>query len=118
MGEKRQLIPLAGLFTTMAIAAYMVVQMHGQSTTATGDFTNAAVAEVSDAQGQVLLRGEGISRTDAATQEVEFSVERVAPNTPLTFTIDGARVAQATADAQGRAEVELDVAMPGTGTRQ
>ena len=151
MGEKRQLIPLAGLFTTMAIAAYMVVQMHGQSTTATGDFTNAAVAEVSDAQGQVLLRGEfhltdeadddierravlsppdgatqgprgeaevEIARTDAATQEVEFSVERVAPNTPLTFTIDGARVAQATADAQGRAEVELDVAMPGTGTRQ
>lgn len=148
MGEKRQIIPLAGLLATMGIAAYMVVQMHGQAALA-GDFSNAAVAEVRDAQGQVVLRGDfaltdeadddierravlapldgargatgeaevEISRTDASVQEVEFSVSGVAPNTALSFAIDGVQVAQGTADANGHLEVELDVAMPGTAPR-
>ena len=148
MGEKRQIIPLAGLAATMAIAAYMVVQMHGQAALS-GDFSNAAVAEVRDAQGQVVLRGDfaltdeadddverravlapldgargasgeaevEISRNDASVQEVEFSVIGLAPDTALSFTIDGVQVAQATTDARGQAEVELDVATPATGAR-
>ena len=146
MNAKRQIIPLAGLLTTMAFAAYMVVQMHGQGTTLTADFSGAAVAEVRDAQGQVLLRGTfattdeadddierravlapdtggpaagrgeaevEIARNDRAKQEVEFSVENLAPSIALIFSIDGVQVATATADDRGRAEIELDVAMPG-----
>jgi hypothetical protein len=142
MAEKRQIIPLAGLLATMGIAAYMVVQMHGQAALS-GDFSNAAVAEVRDAQGQVVLRGDfvltdeadddverravlapldgargasgeaevEISRNNASVQEVEFSVKGLAPNTVLSFSIDAVQVAQATTDAGGDVEVELDVAM-------
>lgn len=49
----RQIIPAVGLAATMATAGYMVVQLNGQGTSRTGDFTNAASAEVRDAQGQV-----------------------------------------------------------------
>ena len=49
----------------------------------------------------------------AAIQEVEFSVRNVAPGATLTFAIDGMDVATATANARGRAEVELDVRIPG-----
>jgi hypothetical protein len=148
MSEKRQIIPLAGLLATMAIAAYMVVQMHGQAAL-TGDYSNAAVAEVRDAQGQVVLRGDfvltdeadddverravlappdgarggsgeaevEISSSDASVQEVEFSVSGLAPNTALSFSIDAVQVAQASTDASGHVEVELDVAAPGAPPR-
>ena len=146
MRNKRQIIPAAGLLATMAAAVYMVVQSHAQTATPAGDFTNAAQAEVRDAQGQVLLRGPfqqadeedddierkavlaaagadadargeaevGFSKNAPAKQEVEFSVQNVAPGTVLTFAIDGVDVATAAADGKGRAEVELDVPMPGT----
>jgi hypothetical protein len=129
----------------MAIAAYMVVRMQGQTSTLTADFTSAAVAEVRDAQGQVLLRGTfaltdeadddierrailapesgtasggrgeaevEISRNDRAKQEVEFSVENMPRSATLSFSIDGIQVATGMTDDQGRAEIELDVAMP------
>ena len=52
MSDKRQWIPLGGLLATMAIVIYTVIQIHAQETGAvTGDFTNAAVAEVRDAKG-------------------------------------------------------------------
>jgi hypothetical protein len=146
MASKRQIIPAAGLLGIMGFAAYMVVQLNGQAATVTGDFTNAAAAEVRDAQGQVVLRGtfqlieeedDDIERkatltpaggdadasgeaeveytkTAPADQEVEFSVRNVAPGGVYTFVIDGADVGSATADGSGRAEVELDVRMPGT----
>jgi len=150
MNRKRQIIPIAGLLATMAIAAYMVVQMQGQTPALTADFTSAAVAEVRDAQGQVLLRGTfaltdeadddierrailapengtvgggrgeaevEISRNDRAKQEVEFSVENMPASTALSFSIDGVQVASATTDDRGRAEIELDVAMPGAAPR-
>jgi hypothetical protein len=146
MKDKRQVIPVAGLLATVAAAVYMVVQLSGQSASSTGDFTNAASAEVRDAQGQVILSGPfqlveeddddierkatlaptGIdadaageaeiefSKAAPADQEVEFSVRNVAAGAVLTFVIDGTEVATATADARGRAEIELDVRMPGT----
>ena len=58
MNDKRQAIPIVGLLATIAAAVYMVVQLNGQERVPAGDFTNAATAEVRDAQGQVVLRGQ------------------------------------------------------------
>ena len=145
MKNKRQMIPAVGLLGVAAFAAYTVVQLNGQAGPVTGNFTKAAVAEVKDAQGQIVLRGEfqpvdeddddverkatltaaGVD-TDASgeaeiefpknaptEQEVEFSVRNVAAGTVLTFVIDGTAVGSATADAKGRAELELDVRITG-----
>ena len=146
MNNKRQLIPAAGLLATFIAAVYMLVQLNGQTAGPTGDFTNAARAEVRDAQGQVILSGQfqrvdeedddverkatlapsGVdadaageaevefSKAAPVQQEVEFSVRNVAAGAVLTFVIDGTDVATATADRRGRAEVEVDVRMPGT----
>ena len=139
------MIPAAGLLATVVASCYMVVQLNAQTTASAADFTNAAVAEVRDAQGQVVLSGPfqvaddddddverkatlastGVdadatgkaevefSKDAPAAQEVEFSIRNVAPNTTFTFVIDGTAVATATADRRGRAEVELDVRLPG-----
>ena len=141
----RQIIPAAGLAATFVAVAYTVIQLSGQAPEPTGNFTNAALAEVRDVQGRVILSGPfkpvqeqdddierkatlaptgvdadaagdaeiEINAAEAATQEVEFSVRNVEAGTVLTFAIDGAEVAKATADKRGRAEVELDVARPG-----
>jgi hypothetical protein len=146
MKDKRQAIPLVGLLATVAVAVYMVAQLNSQGGPPTGDFTNAATAEVRDAQGQVVLRGQFVlgdeedddierkatleptgvdadaageaevefSKTAPAIQEVEFSVRNLQPGIAFTFVIDGVDVATATADRRGRAEVELDVRLPGT----
>ena len=94
-----QLIPLAGLLSTIGIAAYVVVQLNGQAIATTGDFTNAATAEVRDAQGQVVLRGQFAVAPD---EEAEGEVERKAVLTP----------AGADADASGEAEIEFAKATP------
>ena len=145
MKSTRQLIPLGGLVITVVAAGYMVIQLNGQAPTPAGDFTNAATAQVRDAQGQIVLQGQfmppveedgGLERiatlaptgvdTDAAgeaevefaktapaVQEVEFSVENLQAGATFTFVIDGTDVATATTDRRGRAEVEMDVRMPG-----
>ncbi len=38
-----QVIPVVGLLSTVALAGYMVVQLNGQASAPTGDYTNAAV---------------------------------------------------------------------------
>jgi hypothetical protein len=146
MKDKKQMIPVVGLLATMGAAVYMVVQLSAQATSPTGNFTNAALAEVRDAQGQIILSGKfqlveeddddverkavlaptGVdadatgeaeiefSKAAPAKQEVEFSVRNVPTGAVLTFVIDGTDVATATADTRGRAEVELDVRMPGS----
>jgi hypothetical protein len=63
-----------------------------------------------DATGEAEVE---YARTTPREQEVEFSVENVEAGAALTFVIDGTVVATATADRRGRAEVELDVRMPG-----
>ena len=140
------MIPAVGLLATAVAAVYMVVQLDGQTTAPNADFTNAAFAEVRDAQGQVVLSGQfqmadeddddverkaelvptGVdadatgeaevefSNDAAAAQDVEFSIRHVSPNTAFTFVIDGTALATVTSDRQGRAEIELDVRMPGT----
>ena len=97
MNETRQLIPIAGLLTTFVVAAYMVVQLNGQSITPAGNFTNAAVAEVRDAQGQVVLSGQF-----KAAEEEDDDVERKAVLTPTGVD----------ADATGDAEIEFSKNSP------
>ena len=92
MTDKRQIFPIAGLFATMAVTAYMVVQLHGQTRPA-GDFSNAVAAEVRDAQGQVILSGQFAP----AAAEEDDDLERKAV---LSAT--------AIADAAGEAEIEVD----------
>lgn len=98
MSDKRQWISLGGLAATMAIAAYMVVQLYAQDVAKpTGDFTNAVIAEVRDASGQVLLRG-----SFQPVEESDDDIERKA-----TLAAVGAD-----ADATGEAEVEFSKAAP------
>ena len=95
MKNKRGWVAGGGLVATMAMAVYMVVQMSAQSVT--GDYANAAMAEVRDAHGQVILRGQF-----APVQEEDDDVERKAMLKP----------AGADADATGEAEVEYAKANP------
>jgi hypothetical protein len=149
MSDKRQMVPIAGLVATIAVAVYMVVQLHAQDTAPAGNFTNAASAEVRDAQGQVLLHGQFVAadeddddverkavlkptgivsnaageaevefdKTAPAKQEIEFSVTGLQAGAVVTFVIDGQEVGSATADKRGKADVELDVRMPGAPAR-
>jgi hypothetical protein len=146
MSHTRQIIPIAGLAGTLALTVYMVTRLHAQTTVPSVDFTNAAIAEVQDGQGQIVLRGEfavadeqdddDVERkaalrpagtdTDAAgeaevefatsapaRQEIEFAVRNLAAGTSVTFLIDGQVIGQASVDPRGRAELEVDVPMPG-----
>jgi hypothetical protein len=75
----------------------MVVQLSGQATSPTGDFTIAAIAEVRDAQGQVILSG-----PFQLVEEDDDDVERKA-----TLAATGSET-----DATGEAEVEFSKAAP------
>ena len=98
MSKKRHMVPIAGLFALLGVAVYMVVQLNGQgTTTVTGDFTNAAVAEVKDAQGQVLLQGQFEN-----TESDDEDTERKATLKPTGIV----------ADAAGEAEVEFAKSAP------
>lgn len=98
MSINRQVIPVAGLAATAAMAIYMVVHLNAQ-TQVTGDFTNAAIAEVRDAQGAVVLRGQF-----AADEDDDGEIERRAALQP----------AGADADASGEAEIEFNKTSPAT----
>lgn len=97
MNDRRQLIPMAGLVTTIAIAVYMVVHLDAQTTNLVGNFTSAAVAEVRDAQGQSVLQGQFV-----ATDEDDDDSERKAALKPTggdAGTIGEAEVEFATSGA-------------------
>src|SRR5687767_9437857 len=97
MTNKIQLISVVGLLCTVAVAGYMVVQLNGQSTAPTGDYTNASVAELRDAQDQIVLRGQF-----AVAEEEDDDTERKATLEPTGVD----------ADAAGEAEVEFAKASP------
>ena len=97
MNNKVELIPIVGLLSTVAVASYMVVQLNGQVTVPTNDYTNAAIAEVRDAQGQVVLRGQF-----ALADEEDDDIERKATLEPTGVD----------ADAAGEAEVEFAKTAP------
>lgn len=91
MSTQRQWIPLGGLVGTIAIAIYAVVQLNGQAQAPIADFTNAATAQVRDAQGQTVLQGQF-----EAPVEEDDGLERRAMLS----------AAGSDADAAGEAEVE------------
>jgi hypothetical protein len=100
--KHKQVIPIVGLIGTMGLAAYMVVQLTAQTPAAVaGDFTNAAVAEVRDAQSRTVLQGQFV-----AVEEDDDDNERKATLKPSGVD----------ADASGEAEVEF--AKSGTVTTQ
>ena len=143
MNKKLQIAAIAGLLAVIIVATAAVVQLRGEPVPQiAGDFRNAAVAEVHDAQGQVLLRGDFamVDADDAGEverhakltssaqdvratgeaeveyqsdkpteQEVELTVRGLTAGTAITFVIDGQRVATATADRRGSVEIELAV---------
>lgn len=92
MRNRRQVIPAVGLLGVAVFAGYTVVQLNGQAGTVTGNFTNAATAEVKDAQGQVVLRG-----AFKPVAEEDDDIERKA-------TLEAAG---ADTDAAGEAEIEF-----------
>ena len=90
-------IAAAGLAVTAAVAVAMVIGLSGnQTANISGDFRNAATAEIRDAQGKVLLRG-----TFAAAADTN-DVERQAT---LTATPEGGQ-------ASGDAEIEYSKDQP------
>jgi hypothetical protein len=97
MMDKRQMIPAAGLLATIVAAVYMVVQLNGQTTQPMADFTNAALAEVRNAEGQAILSGQF-----QLVEEEDEDVERKAMLAPTAVD----------ADAAGEAEIEFSKAAP------
>jgi hypothetical protein len=97
MVNKRQIIPAAGLLATVVAAVYMVIQLDGQTAQSTTDLTNAALAEVRNAQGQVILSGQF-----QLVEEEDDDVERKAVLAPTG----------ADADATGEAEIEFSKSAP------
>ena len=98
MSHTRQIIPIAGLAGTLALTVYMVTRLHAQTTVPSVDFTNAAIAEVQDGQGQIVLRGEFA----VADEQDDDDVERKAALQP----------AGTDTDAAGEAEVEVAKSAP------
>lgn len=92
MNDTRQIIPIAGLVATFAMSAYMVVQLSAQTASPAGDFRNAAMAEVHNAQGQPILRGQ-FSAVDEEDDDVERKARLESSGTD--------------ADATGEAEIEF-----------
>lgn len=83
---------LTGVGLALALGVGSAIYASGQQPPITGDFRNAATAEIRDAQGQVLLRGT-FAPVDG---DEDDEVERLATLTP----------AVAGSSATGEAEVE------------
>jgi hypothetical protein len=92
MQDRRQWIPFGGLFVTIAVAVYFVIRLEAQVPVPTGDFTSAAMAQVRDSQGYVVLEGPFMGPV-----EEDGNLERRARLVP----------AGADTDAAGEAEVEF-----------
>ncbi len=84
----------------------MVVQLNGQE---------RAPARADRSRRRRRPAGEvEFAKAAATKQEIEFSVRNLQAGVAFTFAIDGIDVAAATTDRNGRAEVEIDVPLPGT----
>lgn len=114
MTKKRELIPIAGLAATGAFAIYMVVQLSGQTPTAATDHSGAATAEVHDAQGQVLLRGQFAASPDDDDDDVERKA-RLEP-TGIVPNVSGDAEVEIEKAAAAQQEIEFTVRglQPGT----
>jgi hypothetical protein len=99
VAKKVHVMSMAGLLLVALAASVAVAQLYGEQVQPiAGDFRNAAVAEVHDAQGQVLLRG---SFAPVDTDD-EGEIERLAPLTAVASQVT----------AKGEAEVEYQTDTP------
>jgi hypothetical protein len=100
--DKRQIVPIVGLVAVYATSVGMVVKLQGQQA-GPRDFTNAALAEVRDAQGQTLLQGQfAAAAADDDDADDDDEMERKAILKPTGVD----------KDAAGEAEVEFSKATP------
>jgi hypothetical protein len=97
--DKMQVASMAGLVGVMLFAGIAAARLAGQGsgTPVNGDFRNAAVAEVQDTNGRVLLQG-----TFAPADADNGEVERAATLAPASGDVKGS----------GEAEVEYAEANP------
>jgi hypothetical protein len=101
VSHRKQITWTAAVIIAISVAAIGVEQLYGErATQLVGDFRNAAVAEVIDAQGQPLLRGSFV----AVDADDQGEVERAAT---LTSVVAGSTAA-------GEAEVEYQTESPTT----
>ena len=114
MSDTRQFIPVAGLLLTFAIVSHHVVRLDGQQPP-TGDFTNAATAEVRDANGQVVLRGQFA----ASVEDDDGDLERKAALAPTGAgtTASGKAEVEFAKDTPAAQEIEFSVTNLAPGAR-
>ena len=107
MTSTRVFIMLAGLAcVVLLLAGSATGPLQAQTRRVTADFTHAAIAEVRDAQGQVLLRGEFVAGREDEDEDEDADDEDDDAN-----GIERSAALLATgsdADATGEAEVEVD----------
>jgi hypothetical protein len=107
MKSTRVFIMLAGLACLVLLLAGSAARpLQAQIRRVTGDFTHASIAEVRDAQGQIVLRGEFVTG-----REVEDHDEDADDEDDDANEIERSAALLATgsdADATGEAEVEFD----------
>ena len=115
MNKKLQIAAIASLLAVIAFATTAVVQLSGEpAAQITGDFRNAAVAEVHNAQGQVLLRGEFavVDADDAGEVERHATLTSSAQDVRAT----GEAEVEYQSDKPTEQEVELTVRGLAAGT--
>jgi hypothetical protein len=101
---------LAGVIAVFAAGTLAVAQLDGQQPTAlTGDYRNAAVAEVQDGQGHVLFRG---SFAPVDTDD-EGEVERLASLKPASPVVKGTGEAEVEYQTDAPAEQEVEFTISG-----
>ena len=114
MSDTRQFIPLAGLLLTFAIAVHSMVRLDGQQPP-TGDFTNSTTAEVRDANGQVVLRGQFAAPVEDDDGEMERKAA-LAPTAAGT-TATGEAEVEFAKDTPASQEIEFSVSNLPAGER-
>ena len=106
MKSTRVFIMLAGLVCVVLLLAGSATGLLQAQTRVTGDFTHASIAEVRDARGQLLLRGEFVAGREDDDEDEDADDEDDDAN-----GIERSAALLATgsdADATGEAEVEVD----------
>ena len=108
MNTKLQIAAGIGLVATILATTTLVVQLRGEpAAQITGDFRNALVAEVHDAQGQVLLRGSFAPKPADDEGEVELLATLTAASPGVRAT--GEAEVEYQSAGSGEQEVELTV---------
>ena len=103
MNDKKLMFSIGGLAVTMIAAVYCVVQLSGQAPAQTGDFSAATTAEVKDAQGTIILRGQF-----QLEQEQDDDIERKATLQAIGSDADAAGEAEVEYATAGAAEQEVE----------